>query len=1090
MTSRIHEDGNGTEAKWADIDDDEDDWAPETIEWNDGTKITLAHTETLPAPNQDVPRPENAKDNATPDQPPGPETSRILFAKSPTTVGPNATVLRVGASAERQQQQAKAAISARSGNDRAILTAKSQAPVPMKSPWAALPRVEGASPVNPPVQSTTFSRFPHREQLLPDNFASSMPTREIAADDFNRSWRDGHSNVPRELYNSQSGRYEPVPDTRKGSLKNDSQMRPPALLQRSIPNDPAGPAEPSAAFQTHRSSHQESGHWGRRRASSNLSGGSGSYGRRMSFGRLDGPGKLHDTRRGSLVNGFLDHSTSPSEASFSKDIAPGDVSPNQPSTSSGWQPRGAANAPGSNSGTAQVTTAALPEEQGSEFSPAEDPVAMQQRIMKEKNLEARRRRLEQEQKEEAERKERIRLKLEAMGPPPEKEKAKSDDPVKITTTNDVNVQPTTHPVIQSPPKPPVPEPTGEPKQYGMMKVHHPESVKKLVAASERVPEKPSVGAAPSRHPLSPAGDVKVDVIKLNGISPHDEPQKLPEQMDTALDDSDAQWRGNLNKPSSYSPWGPGAKLSSHTSPGSNLWKPLSSDKTLGNGTFDRNLASFSPRELSLRGTVGLSESSPIGPVSSNAPRLAQDQAPLASLPPPSEPSHSGFEPFQPIARPKPIGPPGAHSNHWQADSRRSVQPATSAWNNFQAVAANKDAEESEKFQRELSARRDEPAPPLQVNFNETWRQVRSGDQVGQRQVIGVAKSSEPPSADPSLHGFNPSVDALPFRDTHTRPFSNVTGRGSRFFPPTVELPMRAVNGDDGRTRSPSPPPPEELSSHPAFTGLSNRPLVHLPTPKPVVKLPPKANPLPPKAVVTFASMAATSARAQVPSVTSWQDRINGLFGKKVSPQRKKILAVTSATKEPLDVQSHPSPAAVSFPRVREGGLQVQAGRVTSKEVEEEEEIFEDREVGSLPVVRVPVMAPPNAWLAAPAPPARLRPKTLKSTQVHSIEPFILGLFDKDNAGNPQVLIHFPGSESTKTVALPRKIGSPGSRHKGTSSFRTRKNTKARDSSGSLHGSQISKRQNSATHTKASTSPSHGSFTQASWGPRASTGVAH
>jgi hypothetical protein len=31
-------------------------------------------------------------------------------------------------------------------------------------------------------------------------------------------------------------------------------------------------------------------------------------------------------------------------------------------------------------------------------------------------------------------------------------------------------------------KPPVPEPDREPKQYGLMKVHHPDSVKKLVGA--------------------------------------------------------------------------------------------------------------------------------------------------------------------------------------------------------------------------------------------------------------------------------------------------------------------------------------------------------------------------------------------------------------------------------------------------------------------------------------------------------------------------------------------------------------------------------------------------------------------------------
>ena len=107
-------------------------------------------------------------------------------------------------------------------------------------------------------------------------------------------------------------------------------MRPATVLQRSGNIETGGPAEPSAAFQTHRSSHPESGHWGRRRASSNVSGGSGSFGRRMSIGRPDGPAKPYEGRRGSQVNGVFDHSTSPSETSYSKDLPP-DQSPKQAS---------------------------------------------------------------------------------------------------------------------------------------------------------------------------------------------------------------------------------------------------------------------------------------------------------------------------------------------------------------------------------------------------------------------------------------------------------------------------------------------------------------------------------------------------------------------------------------------------------------------------------------------------------------------------------------------------------------------------------------------------------------------------------------
>lgn len=64
MTSRIQEDGGATEGKWADIEDDEDDWAPETIEWTDGTKTNLAEPPP-PTPQEalkPMPQPEQPVD--------------------------------------------------------------------------------------------------------------------------------------------------------------------------------------------------------------------------------------------------------------------------------------------------------------------------------------------------------------------------------------------------------------------------------------------------------------------------------------------------------------------------------------------------------------------------------------------------------------------------------------------------------------------------------------------------------------------------------------------------------------------------------------------------------------------------------------------------------------------------------------------------------------------------------------------------------------------------------------------------------------------------------------------------------------------
>lgn len=283
MTSRIQEDGGGSEAKWADIDDDEDDWAPETIEWTDGTKTNLTNQE--PAPSAPVPSQDKVADDFKREFPPVEQAASIKeapkFIPKPTTsIGPNPTVLRLGANAERQAKNA--GLAAKGPNDKSPLLSTSPAPPPVKSPWAPLPPVEKISPVIPPIQVQPPMRAPAREPHPIDGPGGPLPPKEIAADDFNRSYREMQSGT-RELYNSRSGRYEPAPDTRKGPWRAEQSYRTPAVLQRPAQGEQSGPAEPSPAFQTHRSSGQDGMHWTRRRTSSNVSGGSGSFGRRMSM---------------------------------------------------------------------------------------------------------------------------------------------------------------------------------------------------------------------------------------------------------------------------------------------------------------------------------------------------------------------------------------------------------------------------------------------------------------------------------------------------------------------------------------------------------------------------------------------------------------------------------------------------------------------------------------------------------------------------------------------------------------------------------------------------------------------------------------
>jgi hypothetical protein len=1064
MTSRIQADGEGKESKWADIDDDEDDWAPETIEWGDGTKVTVNQADAIPAASQGGKPESTATDEGKPAQ-----SVKVISPVATTTIGPNATVLRLGASAERQQAQ-KAAILQKGPTEKPIQsTTKAPALPPSKSPWAPLPPVEKVSPVaiNPQISVPPPTRYFNNQGSLqsPSAMASQSPAKEISADDFNRSWRESQSGQPRELYMPNSGRYEAVNESRRRGSRNDQGFRAPAVLQRPSQSDQHTPAEPSAAFQTHRSStEQDRAPWARRRASSNLSATSGQYGRRMSVSK-PGERDLSAVSSEALQERRGSHATA-SDSVGSQDMAPPPV-PNAAYRPQGFSP--AQQMPRQPSFNADQIQTTLPSSAPAADLEAER--ALQKQLMREKREVAIKRRQEEEAKLEAEKRERIRLKLEALGPPPEKAK-QQEQPVASQEAYVSASQPA--PPTQSPPKPPIPEAFGRPTQYGMMTLHPPD-VSRTPASVEQLAEAaaPILPASDTSRPLSdPSLNVpKIPQAMTNGVRPTAEPQPTKLTTDAPLDDRVVQHSKASNLASeSRSPW-PSSRVD-HRPPPTNLWGPPTSNKALGNGTFDQGLASFPSGDFVLRepawknGRLAAERS----PQLMSASHVPMDRTPSLPSFPASEQSplaaNSEVDSVLPQSRPAPIGPPQAQQSiqRWQASpNMRPTATTVAAWNNFPSVVAQEERAESERAQQELAIRREEEARTgvrraPQYNFIETWKQVETGDQAGQRQITGIAQSNFNPSMLPGTQ-FG-AVGSLPLTDLGSRPVNGPPPRSSRFFPqPADSMPAqnrRAVTYSHPESSSGSPPPPpaEEFGSpHPAYDGDFQRPIVHLPPTKPVVKLPPPTSSTPPSvstlpvrpppaaAPLSFAAAVKTLPASQAPpaqlpptqpslrtvstpiaSTASWQDRFNGLLGRQTKPEKKdQVLAVTSSSKEPLDVLPINVLASVSLPQLEDDFL-MDAGKVTSKDVEDEEEIFEDRETGDLPTIKMP-QAPPAALPVAltpfTRPKARLLPQLIDPLSVMPLVVELLGEQPRNGKKGDFVIIHLPGAAELRKD-LPRR----------------------------------------------------------------------
>ncbi|KAK3716193.1 hypothetical protein LTR37_006638 [Vermiconidia calcicola] len=981
LATRLQSDETGKESKWADIDDDEDDWAPETVVWMDGTKSTLTPQDAANLQKEQAaadPQPTKPAEGAKPS----------LAPKKPTELGPTKTILKPGLSAAAAQAKQNG-LPAGASTDKSS-QAKSPAATPSKSPWAALPPVEKVSPINPPVQQPPAPKFMSQDARAYEPATPSQPAREIAADTFDRSWREGEGGT-RELFNSTNGRYEPAPEGRRTSVKPDS-VRKPSVLQRPSQNA-VGPAEPSSAFQT-RTTSQADG-YGRRRGSSINQDGVPAP-RRMSVSK--GPDlSPASERRPSTVVGH-DMRTSPRVAKNE---------PAQPvfSQQSAWQQQ-------------------MPPrpEQGTEgeVEAVEDPVKVQERVMREKRELAKKRRQEEEEQKEAEKQKRLKARLaglEGAGKSRKEREAEAAAAAAATA------------VIPSAEKPPEVTTAALDSQDARPQPAQPAETAAMAAPALEAQSLPSAPEAP----LVPSTMGPVEAVP-SPIPPKPQSSSLPEGPTSTADHDQRQAprhhlspRANARAPFQQQPSTYRPPASSYSSPGDRKQQPFGRSPLqnndafstpwpttapngnvwgtsgIGNGTFE-SANGFAPMPMpqqtsSLPPPPGMTRPSPSARISpqgvaqeSRSPSLQQQAAvePQRGFAPPGFESRTdpfanqaranGTSPIPGLARPPhapgPIAPPsrsqqqqsGQHSDKlkawgaaaenlprkYQSDAEAAVERSREA-----VSSAPRDDTIKETFKR-TSAQQGRLGAPRK--YDQTEFTVH--DAQGSRPVQTL--SPAPPNAQTQPSG--PFSTASPLQQDPWKAAGERTVRipdGSLnaahgglpaqqppIGPPTAQHqvssgPPGSLTAQDSpvppsaATKDQSPPPPE-TSSHPVNSGNARQPLVKLPPGRPVVKLPPAPSPAPPQSPLLsqnsvllpqrpISNWGAPKPLAMQPS---WQERFNGLFNRtaistEVPPSPPKTppkapsaaLAVTSSSRTVMD-DAPAAEATVSLP---------QAKRVTSSE---------------------------------------------------------------------------------------------------------------------------------------------------------------
>jgi len=372
-------------------------------------------------------------------------------------------------------------------------------------------------------------------------------------------------------------------------------------------------------------------------------------------------------------------------------------------------------------------------------------------------------------------------------------------------------------------------------------------------------------------------------------------------------------------------------MTSHTTPGGNVWGPPTSGRGIGNGAFDTGYSRFASRPH--QQTNGILPSA--GPFSSQQshraparPLRQEDTSPmmhqqllsdqnLASLglvdglPSDSLAATStGVSPVASHARPQQLSPIAPPQRTPARPQGQQPAPATgiAAWNKFAQQAPVQRALSTEEV------RKAKEAAPRENKWATTYKNVaQTNNWLGGGRVASSQAELTPESKVimPEAVSTLPSIASPtpPVTETQQSMSQQVIGTPAQAIKEsTVRLPHGPSSFTKGLsahtpprvalTHSAGPqqsrffpvalyggsPPPEE-SDHPVFSGDARRPVVNLPAPKPQVRLPPSLAPIhttqAQQSPVTMPQRQASHRVGPQPLVNSadWQARFNGLFGR-------------------------------------------------------------------------------------------------------------------------------------------------------------------------------------------------------------------
>ncbi|KAL2885655.1 hypothetical protein HOO65_070117 [Ceratocystis lukuohia] len=602
VANRLHTDDSKTSHNdWADIEDDDDEWAvPDSITWTDGTKTTLPPAdEVLQSPILSPP----ASPSPSKHQPNTPAAANVNTVPS---TGARYSARASGATPYVPGTANKPGLILRNTGDKPSLVAKAPPAVaPAKSPWATLPAVERASPVVPfvssPQQSQRNIHGQHQGYNSNSNNRMAPPQDSYQSRNFDSSMdkRAGGDYGGHQDYMMQRSRQTTTSQDYKHSSGYPPRQMPnegPYSRSRSgSSNMGHGPDRfhhmsnnsPSSNYHNPDSSHHER-YTAPRRPSFNNGPLPFSHGRQhghiSASGRsasgdytsANGPeGGSANSHGGSSHGGLPPHGAMASTSDMARPLEPNNMQSQRPMIYRGHNP-----SPNSIEvdGSATVLPVEIPEEETAEF---------QKKLMRERAEEAMRRRQEEERREEAAKQERLRLKLEALGPAPERQSTKKQTPISSS------VQPSTADAVTTALET-VPVPVA---LQARLRDHVPADRSK--SKDTAYPVLPSEQPVPNKAALDASNDTATHTSKQprvwesSGVSPHAQIAGPPPSRDLAT-----------------ASWGSGSNAQAPR----NVWGAPNNDRGLGNGTFITDmsgLASVTPNKTT-------SGPTPIGPPSSSS----------------------------------------------------------------------------------------------------------------------------------------------------------------------------------------------------------------------------------------------------------------------------------------------------------------------------------------------------------------------------------------------------------------------------------------------------------------------------------------